>query len=92
MYLHTQLLALLASTLLCLPSTTAQAIEPPHGIDSGNTVCLGSCVQDPALLDCGFVKFRPQYGCYMCCITDDGLDEKIEADWVVADEEKEKKA
>ncbi|KAL3497022.1 hypothetical protein BJX62DRAFT_231649 [Aspergillus germanicus] len=69
--------SLLTSTLLSLSSlglVTAQAFEKPHGIDSGNTACTGACVADPKLLACPRIQYRPQYGCYMCCISDDDLD------------------
>ncbi|KAL4874142.1 hypothetical protein BDV12DRAFT_192004 [Aspergillus spectabilis] len=49
-------------------------IEKPHGIDSGNTLCTGACVSDPGLLACEHFEFRPKYGCFMCCISDDDLD------------------
>ncbi|KAL4778995.1 hypothetical protein BJX76DRAFT_342067 [Aspergillus varians] len=52
-----------------------QVIEKPHGIDSGNTVCGGNCVADPAALSCAHKEFRPKYGCYMCCLSDDDLDD-----------------
>ncbi|KAL2866403.1 uncharacterized protein BJX67DRAFT_381925 [Aspergillus lucknowensis] len=74
--MHPQLiLPLLASALLSLSgSATTQAFERPHGIDSGNTLCAGACVPDPALLTCSRIQFRPQYGCFMCCLSDDDLD------------------
>ncbi|KAL3471681.1 hypothetical protein BJX99DRAFT_262993 [Aspergillus californicus] len=68
---------LTSALLLSLSLTntaTAQAFERPHGIDSGNTICTGACVPDPGLLSCDHIELRPQYGCFMCCISDDDLD------------------
>ncbi|KAL2817403.1 hypothetical protein BJX63DRAFT_429791 [Aspergillus granulosus] len=71
-------LSLLTSTLLLtlssLGAVAAQGFGKPHGIDSGNTACTGACVDDPELLDCSRIQYRPQYDCYMCCISDDDLD------------------
>ncbi|KAL4885334.1 hypothetical protein BJY04DRAFT_214664 [Aspergillus karnatakaensis] len=51
-----------------------ELIGKPHGVDIGNQLCTGACVADPGLLICEHVEFRPKYGCYMCCISDDDLD------------------
>ncbi|KAL3467428.1 hypothetical protein BJX64DRAFT_248643 [Aspergillus heterothallicus] len=70
--------SVLASALLLSLSSfglvAAQAFERPHGIDSGNTACTGACVADPKLLNCPRTQYRPQYGCFMCCISDDDMD------------------
>ncbi|KAL2846734.1 hypothetical protein BJX68DRAFT_268454 [Aspergillus pseudodeflectus] len=84
--------SLLTTTLLLSLSTlglvTAQAFEKPHGIDSGNTACTGACVADPKLLACPRIQYRPQYGCYMCCISDDDLDQLDEGFASLDDDEK----
>ncbi|KAL4806450.1 hypothetical protein BDV18DRAFT_160515 [Aspergillus unguis] len=72
------LLALLASvSASALPQTDSPAdalFGRPSGIDSGNIICGGACVSDPELLDCPHIEFRPQRGCYECCLSDDDLD------------------
>ncbi|KAL4934907.1 hypothetical protein BDV06DRAFT_144665 [Aspergillus oleicola] len=72
------LLTLLTSAVYAqLPNPDAynpKAFGRPDGIDSGNTVCTGACVSDPDLLGCEHVEFRPQFGCYICCLSDDDLD------------------
>ncbi|KAL2819902.1 hypothetical protein BDW59DRAFT_164812 [Aspergillus cavernicola] len=88
--MHLPLLPLLASTLLSLSLSnpvTAQ-FEKPHGIDSGNTACAGACLPDPGLLPCERIQFRPQYGCFMCCISDDDLD-NLDEGWDNDDDEHE---
>ncbi|KAL2853421.1 hypothetical protein BJY01DRAFT_64025 [Aspergillus pseudoustus] len=74
MHFPTFLTSTLLLSLSSLGAVTAQALEEPHGIDSGNTACVGACVADPKLLACPRVEYRPQYGCYMCCVSDDDLD------------------
>ncbi|KAL4800029.1 hypothetical protein BDV19DRAFT_384867 [Aspergillus venezuelensis] len=51
-----------------------KAFGHPEGIDIGNKVCTGACVTDRDLLGCAHVEFRPQLGCYICCLSDDDLD------------------
>ncbi|KAL4964694.1 uncharacterized protein BDV14DRAFT_200742 [Aspergillus stella-maris] len=83
--MHFQISTLSIAIFTLLTSTvTAQQPDPeaynpkafgrPEGVDIGNKVCTGACVTDPDLLGCAHVEFRPQFGCYICCLSDDDLD------------------
>ncbi|KAL5333426.1 hypothetical protein BJX70DRAFT_380957 [Aspergillus crustosus] len=61
----------------------------PHGVDSGNTLCTGACVSDPGALACEHIEFRPKYGCFMCCLSDDDLDHLDEKIVPLGDDEKD---
>ncbi|KAL4754447.1 hypothetical protein BDW72DRAFT_127340 [Aspergillus terricola var. indicus] len=50
------------------------AFSRPNGIDTGNKVCGGACVTNPNVLACKHIEFRPQLGCFVCCLSDDDLD------------------
>ncbi|KAL4768405.1 hypothetical protein BDW60DRAFT_211069 [Aspergillus nidulans var. acristatus] len=50
------------------------AFGRPNGIDTGNKICGGACVTDPNVLACKHIEFRPQLGCFECCLSDDDLD------------------
>ncbi|KAL4917483.1 hypothetical protein BDW62DRAFT_183745 [Aspergillus aurantiobrunneus] len=51
-----------------------ELIGKSEGVDSGNTLCSGACVSDPGTLSCQHAKFDAKYGCFMCCLSDDNLD------------------
>ncbi|KAL4957980.1 hypothetical protein BDW69DRAFT_180071 [Aspergillus filifer] len=83
MHFRTSTLSVALFTFLTC-AVTAQQPDPeaynpkafgrPTGVDIGNKVCTGACVADPDLLGCAHVEFRPQLGCYICCLSDDDLD------------------
>ncbi|KAK1148346.1 hypothetical protein N8T08_010156 [Aspergillus melleus] len=74
-------------SVLCMLVTSTLAINPdiphdenygigsPHGIDKGNTICLGQCTPNPAELSCKAPVFKKEKGCFVCCLSDDDLDD-----------------
>ncbi|KAB8230610.1 hypothetical protein ETB97_010799 [Aspergillus alliaceus] len=72
---------------LCLFVTGiyGQMIGQPGGIDTGNTLCLGTCVSSIDQLNCqapALPIFRVTKNCYTCCYGDDDS-----GDWADAPEE-----
>ncbi|KAL4735064.1 hypothetical protein BDV11DRAFT_41211 [Aspergillus similis] len=81
--MHFQAVPLSVVTLLASVGVHAQvhkdpynipAFGQPNGIDIGNKVCGGACVTDPNVLTCKHIEFRPQLGCFECCLSDGDLD------------------
>ncbi|KAL4901910.1 hypothetical protein BDW74DRAFT_181352 [Aspergillus multicolor] len=82
--MHLQTLSLSVLTLLASALVQAQVHKDPynapthgrpHGVDIGNKFCGGQCVSNPKLLACPQIEYRPQLGCYECCISDEELDD-----------------
>ncbi|PLB50432.1 hypothetical protein P170DRAFT_473988 [Aspergillus steynii IBT 23096] len=67
---------LVTGTLAAFPGINDEnyGIGKPHGIDKGNSICLGQCTPNPALLTCAKPVFKKDRGCFVCCFSDDDLD------------------
>ncbi|PYI02561.1 hypothetical protein BO78DRAFT_422488 [Aspergillus sclerotiicarbonarius CBS 121057] len=58
-------------TAFALFASHIYAQSTPHGIDTGNELCIGQCLPEPSHLPCNRPKWQAQLGCYMCCLEND---------------------
>ncbi|KAF9883210.1 hypothetical protein FE257_003867 [Aspergillus nanangensis] len=71
---------LLSTLCMLVTGISAGLINPNHAVDIGNTACIGACVPDARSLGCKNPVFKPAKSCYMCCISDDNVDQGADQD------------